>query len=150
MRTCVLLLLVAIGCGSPQSNGEPSEPMLLAPVNEPAAPSEPSEPAEPTEPSEPSEPTGGTVEPDDSSGPVIAYSIDGNAVDEATFNALFERLDVDEAAYQGESVVRPDGSYGGAGQSFHARDGDVSYRYEFHTHPREDGRAGQSRMLTRE
>lgn len=87
---------------------------------------------------------------DDSDGPVIAYAIDGNIVDEATFNALFERLEVDEQSFGGETVVEPDGSYGGAGQLFHARDGDVSYRYEFHTHPRDDEREGQSRMLFRE
>lgn len=99
----------------------------------------------------PSEPKGDLVEPDNiSDGPVIAYAIDGNSVDEATFSALFDRLLVEEQAYEGESVEEPDGSYGGAGQLFHALDGDVPYRYEFHTYPRDDEREGQSRMLFRE
>lgn len=88
--------------------------------------------------------------PSPSEGPVVSYAIDGVGVDEATFNALFERLDVDDEPYEGESVVEPDGSYGGAGESFHAREGNVSYRYECHTYPREDGREGQSRLLFRE
>ena len=142
MRMCLVILL-AMGCGSPQSNVEPLERGQRAPATEPAEPAA-------AEPAEPTEPTRGPVEPGDSNGPVIAYAIDGTLVDEATFNALFERLDVDDEAYEGETVVEPDGSYGGAGESFHARDGDVSYRYDFSTYPRADGREGQGRMLTRE
>ena len=133
-----VLLLLALGCGSQAAT---------APANSPNDPStdEPVQPAEPmTEPSAPTDPA--TAD----QGPVVHYAIDGAPVDEATFNALFERLDVDDQAYTGETVENPDGSYGGAGQYFHAREGEVSYRYEFHTHPRDDGRVGESRMLFRE
>lgn len=134
-------LLVVMGCGSSQSHEAPLREATPAEVPEPAAPSEPvSEPD--------GEPMDSANPPED--GPVIAFAIDGESVDEETFNALFDRLDVDQRAYEGESVVQPDGSYGGAGQSFHARDGDVSYRYEHHTHPRDDGREGVSRLLFRE
>ena len=78
------------------------------------------------------------------------YAIDGKPVDQATFESLFGRLEVEEIADSGETVVNPDGSYGGAGETFHARDGDVAYRYEFHTYPRDDGRVGESRLLFRE
>ena len=78
------------------------------------------------------------------------YAIEGEPVDQATYEALFSRLKVDASPHSGETVENPDGSYGGGGEVYHAHDGDILYRYEFHTYSRPDGKVGESYMLSRE
>lgn len=124
-----------------------------------------SQPAAPSDMSEEMEKKDNAVEPEDSSAAspdavatpssdtdqvIRQYSIEGEPVDQATYKALFDRLVVDATPYSGETVENPDGSFGGAGEVYHARDGDILYRYEFHTYPREDGKVGESYMVSRE
>ncbi len=136
MRVAVLTLF-ALGCGGAGQTA-PAQPVNDKSQQDQVAPTQASADA--------SAPTA-TAEEDSV---VRSYAIDGATVDKATFDALFSRLDVDETPFEGETVVNPDGSYGGAGEMFHASEGDAKYRYEFHTYPVDEDRVGESYMLIRE
>ncbi|RLB54699.1 MAG: hypothetical protein DRJ42_08370 [Deltaproteobacteria bacterium] len=78
------------------------------------------------------------------------YFIDGDEVDETTFAALFDRLEVDEEPTESETVENPDGSYGGSGATYVAREGEVRYRYDSVSSRDEAGTVTESRSLSRD
>ncbi len=77
------------------------------------------------------------------------YYIDGEQVDEAAFSALHSRLTIEPEAFQGETVENEDGSYGGASESFRARDAETEYIYTSAVFRAEDDTTTESRILNR-
>ncbi|MBW2461710.1 MAG: hypothetical protein JRH11_08685 [Deltaproteobacteria bacterium] len=80
----------------------------------------------------------------------VRYFIEGDEVDESTFVALFDRLEVDEQPIESETVENPDGSYGGSGATYVAREGEVRYRYDSVSFRDEAGVVTESRSLSRD
>lgn len=81
-------------------------------------------------------------------GPPMRYFLEGVEVDASAFAELFRRLVVDPEALEAETVENPDGSYGGSGATYLARDGEAEYRYEVVTFRGEAGDVSESRALT--
>lgn len=81
-------------------------------------------------------------------GPPVRYFIEDDEVDQATFEALFSRLTIDEEPLEAETVENEDGSYGGNGATYGAREGETEYRYRV-TSFVEGDEASESRSIRR-
>jgi len=144
----VVMIMFGAACGG-ASTGEPLAPNKMSGEIETKTDT-PEQPENPSTAPNATSPDASAASSQDSDQIIRHYAIEGDPVDQATYEALFNRLKVDATPYSGETVENPDGSYGGGGEVFHARDGDILYRYEFHTYPRDDGKVGESYMLFRE
>ncbi len=67
----------------------------------------------------------------------VRYFIEREEVSENVFMALFEQLELDDSSTTGETIVREDGSYGGASEETRASFDGRHYRYVMSTFPDE-------------
>lgn len=76
-----------------------------------------------------------------------SYFIEGEEVDQTTFEAQLAQLTVEAEPIEAETVENEDGSYGGSGATYVARDGDEEWLYSVVSFNEMDGSVRESRSL---